>query len=63
MIHPLKSDLRSMKGPGRRVSVGPRTKVVHQTVGVEETFLGVKSLLGLQSDLDHVQWSHEQRHH
>ena len=52
-----------MKGPGRRVSVGPRTEVVHQTVGVEETFLGVKSLLGLQSDLDHVQWSHEQRHH
>ena len=52
-----------MKSSGWRVTISPGTEMIHQTVGVEETFLGVEPLLGLQSDLDNIQGSHEERHH
>ena len=54
--------LSRVKSSGWRVTVGPRTEMIHQTVGVEETLLGVEPLLGLQSDLDNIQGSHEERH-
>ena len=49
-----------MKSSDRRITIGSRTKMIHESVGIEETFLGVESLLGLESDLDNIQWSHEE---
>ena len=51
--------LSSVQTSSWRITIGPGTQMVHQTIGVEETLLGVESLLSLESDLDHVQWSHE----
>ena len=49
-----------MESSNRRIAIGPRTQMIHESIGVEETFLGVESLLGLESDLDNIQWSHEE---
>ena len=49
-----------MESSDRRISIGPWTQMIHESIGVEETFLGVESLLGLESDLDNIQWSHEE---
>ena len=55
--------LSRVKSPGGRVAICPGTEVIHQTIGVQEAFLGMKPLLGLEADLDNIQWRHEQRHH
>ena len=57
--HP-KLYLSCMESSDRRITIGSWTKMIHETIGVEETLLGVESLLGLESDLDNIQRSHEE---
>ena len=49
-----------MESSDRRITIGSGTQMIHESVGIEETFLGVEPLLGLESDLDNIQWSHEE---